>query len=88
MVQPPDEYHTGVNNSVYTNCVARLSLETAVRAAKAMRRPYDVYEHYADRVYVPFDGTLQYHPEYDGYVQGKQGFNMHSLSCSIWFMPV
>jgi trehalose/maltose hydrolase-like predicted phosphorylase len=36
-VQPPDEYHTGVNNSAYTNAAAATALQDAVKAAQVLR---------------------------------------------------
>lgn len=35
-VIPPDEYHDHVNNSVYTNAVARIALQVAVSAAQTL----------------------------------------------------
>lgn len=71
-VQPPDEYHTDVNNSVFTNTVAKLSLENAARLASGPQA--DLYQFYADHVYIPFNETHQFHPEYDGYEEGTMHF--------------
>ena len=71
-IQSPDEYHWNVNNSVYTNVLAKKALLAAHKAATLLNRTSKHhYKHYADRMYVPYDETLQYHPEYDGYVKGK-----------------
>ena len=40
-VQPPDEYHTGVNNSAYTNAAAATALQDAVKAAQVVGQPAD-----------------------------------------------
>ena len=67
-VMAPDEYHWPVNNSVYTNVVAKLNLEFAVEVArllgKSMPRAWGVI---AANMYIPFDETYKYHPIYDGY---------------------
>ncbi|ESO07039.1 hypothetical protein HELRODRAFT_76967, partial [Helobdella robusta] len=71
-VMPPDEYSRCVNNSAYTNVVARISLKLAFEVAECLKLPNStVYENTFKRMYVPFDGELNYHPEYDGYVLGK-----------------
>ncbi|KAM9372927.1 protein-glucosylgalactosylhydroxylysine glucosidase [Phaethornis superciliosus] len=71
-VMPPDEYHCQVDNSVYTNAVARRSLHFAADVARDFSVP--VPEEWVDcakKVKVPFDGEKQYHPEYDGYSPGE-----------------
>ena len=82
---PPDEFHKLVNDSAYTNSVARIALRFAVKAA-AIVGP-DVSKgrnvaHWADvaeHLFVPFeeDGEAGgWHPEYDGYTKDvtiKQG---------------
>ena len=71
-IQSPDEWHWNVNNSVYTNVIAKLTLLAADKAATVLNQSSTHhYKHYADKMYVPFDVTAQYHPEYDGYVNGK-----------------
>ena len=77
----PDEYHSGVNNSVYTNALAKTCLEGAadilaaqgeisrVQSRESVQRRQR-YRYYADRIYVPLDVRRQYHPEYDGYTLG------------------
>ena len=77
----PDEYHPNVNNSVYVNIVAKLTLDAAAELTngKAMNysedntswTAYNKYKYYADRILVNFDEKNQYHPEYDGYKIGK-----------------
>ena len=76
-VQPPDEYHTGVNNSAYTNAAAATALEDAIKAAQVVGQPADpswttVAKGLAQTM--PFDSTLNIYDEYDGYngVQVKQ----------------
>jgi len=72
VVQPPDEYAENVNNSVFTNMIATQSLLFAAKVALMCQLPerVDRYSYYANRVYIPFDSTVGYHPEYSGYVIG------------------
>ncbi|NXT24484.1 PGGHG glucosidase, partial [Syrrhaptes paradoxus] len=71
-VMPPDEYHPRVDNSAYTNAVARRSLIFAADIARDFSVP--VPEEWLDRaekLKVPFDAELNYHPEYEGYSPGE-----------------
>ena len=72
-VQPPDEYHDNVNNSVYTNNGALVTLNFSIEAAKllGMNIPSNWSEIVNNAgVYLSFDDEHQYHPEYDGYTIG------------------
>ena len=76
-VQPPDEYHTGVNNSAYTNAAAATALQDAVKAAQLVGQPADAnWTTVANGLThtMPFDSNLNIYDEYDGYngVQVKQ----------------
>lgn len=63
-VMCPDEYHSNVNNSAFTNAVAKRNLEFALKVvSSAPARWKDI----AQRLRIPFDTSLRYHPEYDGY---------------------
>eukprot|EP01119_Soliformovum_irregulare_P008598 TRINITY_DN21702_c0_g1_i1.p1 TRINITY_DN21702_c0_g1~~TRINITY_DN21702_c0_g1_i1.p1 ORF type:complete len:726 (+),score=154.23 TRINITY_DN21702_c0_g1_i1:209-2179(+) len=67
-VIPPDEYAVNVNNSVYTNVVAKISLEAAKRAGQVLGE--STPQHWDDiaaKLKIPFDDKLQVHPEFDGY---------------------
>lgn len=69
---PPNEYHHQVNNSVYTNLVAKLSLELPGFVDELLGQPSkQLYKDVANNMNIPFDKVQRYHPEYDGYVQGK-----------------
>lgn len=71
-VMPPDEYHYPVNNSVYTNSVAKISLLLPKYALPLInRRPDPRFEDMAKKTYIPFNTTGQWHPEYDGYTQDE-----------------
>ena len=71
-VKPPDEYAVNVDNSVFTNLIAARSLMFAAKVALMCQFPEraDIYDYYAKRVYIPFDSTIGYHPEYSGYIIG------------------
>jgi trehalose/maltose hydrolase-like predicted phosphorylase len=73
-VQPPDEYHTGVNNSAYTNAAAATSLRDAVTAAQVLGvTPPPIWTTVADGVThtMPFDSNLNIYDEYAAY-NGEQ----------------
>lgn len=71
-VMPPDEYYHNVNNSVYTNAVAKFSLQFAVELAGLLQHPAPKeWQEVAEHIKIPFDEESQYHPEYDGYVKGQ-----------------
>ncbi|XP_062318449.1 protein-glucosylgalactosylhydroxylysine glucosidase isoform X1 [Osmerus eperlanus] len=70
-VMPPDEYYYDVNNSVYTNTVAKFSLQFAVELAGLLNYPAPPeWQQIADRIKIPFDPEIKYHPEFDGYKKG------------------
>ncbi|XP_060072816.1 protein-glucosylgalactosylhydroxylysine glucosidase-like [Ylistrum balloti] len=71
-VMPPDEYHYPVNNSVYTNTVAKISLLLPKYALPMINRtPNPQFEMVANKTFVPFNDTGDWHPEYDGYTQDE-----------------
>lgn len=65
---PPDEYHWPVNDSVYTNYIAKISLQTVEKIPSASAKKN--YKTIADNIYIPFNVTGQWHPEYDSYQEG------------------
>ena len=72
-VMPPDEYHYPVNNSVYTNVVAKINLLFAKEAADILGK--EVPKEWltiAEKMYIPFDSENSYHPEYEGYTLDKE----------------
>ncbi|NWI10896.1 PGGHG glucosidase, partial [Crypturellus soui] len=71
-VMPPDEYHYQVDNSVYTNALARRSLYFAADVARDLSIPVpEEWVERAEQLKVPFDAERKYHPEYDGYSPGE-----------------
>uniref|UniRef100_A0A4W2IMD1 Protein-glucosylgalactosylhydroxylysine glucosidase n=1 Tax=Bos indicus x Bos taurus TaxID=30522 RepID=A0A4W2IMD1_BOBOX len=72
-VMPPDEYHPGVNNSVYTNVLVQNSLRFAAALAQDLGHPVpNQWLVVADKIKVPFDPKLNFHPEFDGYRPGEE----------------
>lgn len=70
-VMPPDEYHYPVNNSVYTNIVAKINLLFAKEAADILGKKVPKrWATIAGKMYIPFDDEHQYHPEFEGYRRG------------------
>lgn len=73
-VQPPDEYHTGVNNSAYTTAAAATALQDAVKAAQVVGATADAgWTTVANGLTqtMPFDSSLNIYDEYDGH-NGEQ----------------
>ncbi|XP_037694719.1 protein-glucosylgalactosylhydroxylysine glucosidase isoform X3 [Choloepus didactylus] len=71
-VMPPDEYHSGVNNSVYTNVLVRNSLRFAAALAQDLGLPIpSQWLAVAEKIKVPFDAKQNFHPEFDGYELGE-----------------
>ncbi|XP_063801146.1 protein-glucosylgalactosylhydroxylysine glucosidase isoform X2 [Pseudophryne corroboree] len=72
-VMPPDEYHSDVDNSVYTNALAQISLNFSIDLAINLQHPIpDTWKDVASKIKVPLDPKLNYHPEYDGYKIGEE----------------
>ncbi|XP_041965759.1 protein-glucosylgalactosylhydroxylysine glucosidase isoform X3 [Alosa sapidissima] len=70
-VMPPDEYYYNVDDSVFTNTVAKNSLLFAVELASLLQHPAPPeWQEVADRLKIPFDPDHQYHPEFRGYIKG------------------
>ncbi|XP_062577761.1 protein-glucosylgalactosylhydroxylysine glucosidase-like [Saccostrea cucullata] len=72
-VMPPDEWHQQVNNSVFTNAVAKLSLLLPELVGNLTNTRSDPrFKAIADRLYIPYDKNMNYHPEFDGYSKNTQ----------------
>ncbi|XP_066220386.1 protein-glucosylgalactosylhydroxylysine glucosidase isoform X2 [Saccopteryx leptura] len=72
-VMPPDEYHSGVNNSVYTNVLVQNSLRFAAALARDLGQPVPSrWLAVAEKIKVPFDLKRDFHPEFDGYEPGEE----------------
>ncbi len=73
-IQPPDEYHTGVTDSAYTNAAAATALNDAIKAAQAVGATAPAtWATVAQGVTktMPFDNNLKIYDEYQGY-SGQQ----------------
>ncbi|XP_041353527.1 protein-glucosylgalactosylhydroxylysine glucosidase-like [Gigantopelta aegis] len=67
-VIPPDEYHRNNDNSVYTNSIAKECLQTAMLVNRLLGKESPrLWSNITANMYIPFNSTLQYHPEFDGY---------------------
>uniref|UniRef100_A0A2K5XJ03 Protein-glucosylgalactosylhydroxylysine glucosidase n=1 Tax=Mandrillus leucophaeus TaxID=9568 RepID=A0A2K5XJ03_MANLE len=65
-------YHSGVNNSVYTNVLVQNSLRFAAALAQDLGLPVpSQWLAVADKIKVPFDVEQNFHPEFDGYEPGE-----------------
>ena len=71
-VMPPDEWNYPVNNSAYTNAVAKKSLLLPKYAYGLMGESAPkIYEEVADLIYMPVDEEKKFHPEFDGFTLSK-----------------
>jgi trehalose/maltose hydrolase-like predicted phosphorylase len=73
-IQPPDEYHTGVTNSAYTNAAAATEMNDAIKAAQVVgAAPSPSWATVAAGVTktIPYDSSKNIYDEYDGY-NGEQ----------------
>jgi hypothetical protein len=69
---PNAESCRGVNNSVFTNFVAKRNLLFAEEASQIMgRTPDPSWRKTADAIIINYDSSLGIHPEYEGYDGGK-----------------
>jgi trehalose/maltose hydrolase-like predicted phosphorylase len=67
-VMPPDEYHTDVNNSAYTDAAVSTALRIAAQAASVVNAAINpAWLSVAGGLRVPFDPATGVHPEFDGY---------------------
>ena len=69
---PPDEYHTYVDDSVYTNVGASLSIHMANYTACLCEEQFpEEWDDVASKLHVVYDEERQYHPEFEGYSPGE-----------------
>jgi len=67
-VVPPDENADRVNNSAYTNAIAKMNLEIASRAAKLTGEAANPkWREVAAKLYIPFDAKAKRFIAFDGY---------------------
>jgi trehalose/maltose hydrolase-like predicted phosphorylase len=69
-IQPPDEYHTGVTDSAYTNAAAATALNDAIQAAHVVGAPapssWSTVKAGVTKT-MPFDSSQRIYDEYKGY---------------------
>ena len=80
---PPDEYQESINNSIYTNTLASLSVHFARYSSCLAGRDAveDVPDSWLDtvqRLVFPFNTARRYHEEYEGYEEDVQN-SKHSI---------
>lgn len=80
-VMPPDEYAAVVNNSAYTNTIAKLNLEFAYQVLPNASKSWKTI---AQNMFIPFDSTNNYHPEYEGY----NGFEVKQADVILLGFPL
>lgn len=67
-VVPPDENAEIIDNSVYTNAIAKMNLQIATRTARLTGRPANPkWRAVADAMYIPFDSKANRFIPFDGY---------------------
>lgn len=68
-VMGPDEYHSEVNNSAFTNVVAIQNIEFALEVADMFNIsiPRKEMKYVSENIVVPFDKDKNFHPEFDGF---------------------
>ena len=76
--QSPDEYHTNVTDSVFTNSVAKQSLLGAYELASAAGvKPNATFKNVADRLRILYSKERDFHP---AYINGRSG-EVYNATC-------
>ncbi|XP_064602978.1 protein-glucosylgalactosylhydroxylysine glucosidase-like [Liolophura sinensis] len=71
-VMPPGKSSFLVNNSMYTNSVANISLMLPHQLFPEQGIPFsDKFKAYADSLFIPFDENLRFNPAFDKYQPGS-----------------
>ncbi|MEW6193641.1 MAG: hypothetical protein AB1521_00615 [Bacteroidota bacterium] len=67
------ESEKDVNNETYTNAVAKINLELAVKASRLLNLPVNPdWQKLSDKMYIPFDGDGEFHPLHDKSGSGEE----------------
>lgn len=73
-VMPPDEYQYPVNNSFFTNVIAKLNIGLALKFGPLVGQKIpSAWKDIEQKLYLPYDGKLDYHPEFEGFDVTKKG---------------
>jgi trehalose/maltose hydrolase-like predicted phosphorylase len=84
-VVPPDENAEIVNNSVYTNAIAQMNLEFAMRAAKIVgAQANPKWSEVAAKMYIPYDAKTKRFVPFDGY----KGFQAKQADTELMIYPL
>lgn len=84
-VVPPDENAEIVDNSVYTNAIAKMNLELATRAAKIVgAAPNPKWAEVAAKMYIPLDAKARRFIPFDGY----RGFKAKQADTELLAYPL
>lgn len=72
LVVPPDEYAINVNNSVFTNAVAQVSMEIAESVSTNLRKPVNpLWKEISSKLYFPFNESNSIYLEFEEYAGEK-----------------
>ena len=70
-VMCPDEDANGVNNSAYTNAIAKQTFAWTAQAAEILGKQVPAeWSKIAKGIVLPYNAAKKFHPEYDGYTNG------------------
>ena len=88
---PPDEYAEHVNNSIYTNYVAKINIELAdYLACLAGQQSSKVVSEQrlqvARKLYLVFNESGQYHPEYEGYDNIETAWKSEGCNVQLYYL--
>ncbi len=84
-VVPPDENADLVDNSAYTNCIAKMNLEIAARCAKEAGLPANPkWSEVAAKMYIPFDAGKRRFIAFDNY----KGLKAKQADCELLVYPL
>lgn len=71
-VMGPDEYNDHVNNSIFTNKIAEISIKGTIESLKRAGVNFtDRWSHVGNNLFNTYDKFKDYHPEFEGYTIGK-----------------
>ncbi|MFJ8820435.1 discoidin domain-containing protein [Streptomyces sp. NPDC102467] len=85
----PDEYSNGVDDGVYTNAVAALSLRSATRAARIVgEKPDPGWTRIADRLRIPYDARRKVFLQYAGYKLGGSASDIKQADAVLLLYPL
>ncbi|MEV1023876.1 glycosyl hydrolase family 65 protein [Streptomyces sp. NPDC050264] len=88
-VAGPDEYSNGVDDGVYTNAVAAMSLRSAARAARIVgEKPGPEWTRIADRLRIPYDARRKVFLQYAGYKLGGSASAIKQADAVLLLYPL